>query len=38
MESILKFFVADDFYVKNPILYDCNILPTSLSDGLLEKS
>lgn len=35
MESISQIFVAEDFYVENPILYDCNKLPTSLPDGLL---
>lgn len=37
MESIPQIFVVDDFYVKNPIIYDCNKLPTSLPDGLLEN-
>lgn len=36
MESILQIFVADDFYVKNPILSDCNKLPAILPDGLLQ--
>lgn len=36
MGSVLQIFVADDFYVKNTILYGCSKLPTSLPDGLLE--
>lgn len=36
MESILQICVADDFYVKNPILSDCSKLLTILLDGFLQ--